>query len=374
MLKERYIYIIITIIIVMGCGHHNGGQPMRIEVSGTAGVNSYLYVLNGADVLGGIGPCPISYASINPDGSLGRWQTPSCDTNLSNISGGNGWAIESSSGNLSVIHLAKNYLYFIVDNLNGVPSNYSYFNLPVYAQLNQDGSLGQFYSTTVFSTGFKLTDNTYFTQATHRVFYAQLVTNNYAYIIGGSPGFLTGTGELYSPPTLYASINSNGSVGTWVSTSSIYGEIYEATPLFYNNRIYLLGNFGSYTYTDINPDGSLAGWNWSNTTNNSFQCVGATTLYSTYIYAMAPSNFNGAGGCLGSNVMEYIPINPDGSLGAIENTTPMNVSRVFPGVIAYNGYIYAIGGAQTGNPNSVEYAPINPDGSVGKWQFTTSLQ
>lgn len=70
-------------------------------------------------------------------------------------------------------------------------------------------------------------------------------------------------------------------------------------------------------------------------------------------------------------MVQYARINADGSIGNWIQTTSLNKSRNADGVVAYNGYLYAIAGYGSGN--SVEYASINPDGSLGKWKFTASL-
>lgn len=349
---------LIILITLMGCASAPG-SPAPTEILGATTANNFVYVL-------GIGfnNCMISYAKINLDGSLGLWQNPSCN-NISNILGNAGVIYDGITGFYT--NFNQSYLYVL--NIGSI--NY---NTPIYTLLNQDGSVGQFSTTTSFSTGFRLTDNTYFTQGTLRIGFTSLMANGYAYIIGGMYVF-----SFDEPPFLYAPINSDGSIGTWISTSSMDCPLcYNAFPVVYNNRIYIFQNAQSYVYTDINPDGSLAGWNFSTIANtlSGFTATGSIVLYNKYIYSIGSNTFSFSSrhDCSNSNKIMYIPIYSDGSLGTWQSTTAMNVPRCDPEVVAYNGYIYAIDGAQTGNNDSVEYAPINPDGSLGKWQFTTSLQ
>lgn len=358
MIVKKCIYINFMLLTMMvGC-RSNTGSSASVEVLGATAANNFVYVLGK-----GFTDCIISYAKINPNGSLDMWQNPSCDS-ISNILGNAGAIYDGITGFYT--DLSQSYLYV----LNIASSNN--YNTPVYASLNQDGSFGQFSATTSFSTGFKLTDNTYFTQGTVRLLFTSLMANGYTYIIGG--GYVLSFDE---PPFLYAPTNSDGSIGTWISTSSMNcPACYNAFPVVYNNRIYLFQNAHSYGYTDINPDGSLAGWNFSTIANtlSGFTSTGSIVLYNRYIYSIGSNTFPSGNYCSISNNIFYIPINSDGSLGTWQTTTTMNVPRCGSEAVTYNGYIYAIGGAQTGNPNSVEYAPINSDGSVGKWQFTTSLQ
>jgi len=75
------------------------------------------------------------------------------------------------------------------------------------------------------------------------------------------------------------------------------------------------------------------------------------------------------------NDVQFAPINADGSLGTWQTTTPFYNGRRGHTSVAYNGYLYVIGGTPTGGGllNDVQYAPINPDGSLGTWQYTTSF-
>lgn len=355
----QVILVSFIIALMVGCSSPSG-SPASVEILGATTANNFVYVL-------GIGfnNCMISYAEINPDGSLGKWQNPSCN-NSSNIPWNDGVIYDGITGFYT--NLSQSYLYVL--NMGGSSPN---DNAPIYASLNQDGSFGQFSATTSFSTGFRLTDNTYFTQGTLRSYFTSLLANGYVYIIGGAYGF-----PPY-PPFLYAPINSDGSIGTWISTSSMDCPVcFNAFPVVYNNRIYIFQNAQSYEYADINPDGSLAGWNFSNIANtlSGFTATGSIVLYNRYIYSVGSNTFlsSRVADCTNSNEIMYIPINSDGSLGMWQSTTTMNVPRCGSQLVAYNSYIYAIGGDQTSDLNSVEYAPINPDGSLGKWQFTATLQ
>ncbi|HXJ97162.1 MAG TPA: hypothetical protein VMT20_30350 [Terriglobia bacterium] len=71
----------------------------------------------------------------------------------------------------------------------------------------------------------------------------------------------------------------------------------------------------------------------------------------------------------------YATINPDGTLGPFQETTPLpyTLYRYLCGVVN-NNFIYAIGGIANGyTTSSVMYAPIQSDGTLGDWTYTTSL-
>lgn len=77
--------------------------------------------------------------------------------------------------------------------------------------------------------------------------------------------------------------------------------------------------------------------------------------------------------------VEYARINKDGGLSPWKTTTTLNEGCFYNAVIAYGGYLYAIGGGtgERGQNNypiaSVERAAILADGSLGPWQIENHL-
>jgi hypothetical protein len=72
------------------------------------------------------------------------------------------------------------------------------------------------------------------------------------------------------------------------------------------------------------------------------------------------------------NLVQFAPINADGSLGTWQTTTPFMNGRRGHTSVAYNGNLYVMGGTPSGGGllNDVQFAPIHADGSIGAWQFT----
>src|SRR5690606_11312360 len=63
-----------------------------------------------------------------------------------------------------------------------------------------------------------------------------------------------------------------------------------------------------------------------------------------------------------------------GSIGSWTSTTSIGVDRVVHTSVAYNGYVYVIGGADDNTyQDDVFYAPINSNGTIGSWTPTTTL-
>lgn len=101
----------------------------------------------------------------------------------------------------------------------------------------------------------------------------------------------------------------------------------------------------------------------------------AAVTYNGYIYIV--------GGIDGNDryvhQVEYVPILKDGTLGEWQRSSPIIEGRFYNAAVAYDGYIYALGGGSgvTGEQNhpiaSVERAKINPDGSLASWQTISHM-
>ena len=75
------------------------------------------------------------------------------------------------------------------------------------------------------------------------------------------------------------------------------------------------------------------------------------------------------------DTVEFAPINNlDGSIGAFSSTTPYSNKRAWHGCVARNGFMYVIGGQDSGGSYAdVQVAPINSNGTLGAWSTTTAL-
>ena len=166
---------------------------------------------------------------------------------------------------------------------------------------------------------------------------------------------------------------------TLLSWNAIMGlplSVSHATSVEYNGYIYEIGGFNSTNnsstvyYAPINSDGTVGVWN--TTTALPLHIVNATSVaYNGYIYEV--------GGFSSTNNLStvyYAPINSDGTIGVWNTTTALPSSIGDATSVAYNGYIYEIGGFNSINNvslSTVYYAPINSNGTVGVWNTTTAL-
>ncbi len=139
----------------------------------------------------------------------------------------------------------------------------------------------------------------------------------------------------------------------------------------------------------------VTGKQWTVTTTNLPQAIWdhASAISNGYLYVGGGhSSCTGISGtdCGFTNKVYYASINnADGSLGKFIQTTTLPSSLRGHTLLAYNGYLYIIGGIvhpkfpeppypdpakfETILNEKVYYARVNPDGSLGKWEQTASL-
>ena len=163
-------------------------------------------------------------APINPDGTLGTW--------------GTGTSLPGALAHSQAI-VTKNRVYL----LGG--ENSSYVSTVYTAPINSDGTLG------TWTTGTLLPGVLGASQA--------IVTKNRVYLLGGY------TGSVYVSTVYTAPINSDGTLGTWKTGTSLPGALGQSQAIVTKNRVYLLGGndagYDSTVYTaPINSDGTLGTW------------------------------------------------------------------------------------------------------------------
>lgn len=356
--------------------------------------NGYLYISGGRNGAG-TRYNDVQYSKINTDGSIGAWTATS-------ILPGN-----RTGGELVAVN---NHLYFL-----GGYDGTTYYATAHYAPIRANGSIGAWTATTSFTTG--------------RYSFGAAHYNGYIYIMGGiatagstgtvyytkvkSDGTLetwqAGTsaiqvtsnaplvalnGYLYTygglgpsngtlATTAYVPIHANGSLGSWKEAINTY-----ATPrvshvgVAYDGKLYLAGGNSTSSYTPNNDSQYVsirpAGFTQSYATTTSmpvFTSQGkqygrsdfASVAYNGYIYVMG-------GLRKGAEVatIDYAPINANGTIGTWAATTSFTTARNDPAITMHNGYLYVMGGFYGGNFYDVQYAPLNANGTVGSWKTTTS--
>lgn len=358
--------------------------------------NGYMYVTGGQPTYD-----DVQYATINPDGSIGNWTATTslfsnryshtsvayggyiyviggqddlgnelADVQYARINA-NGtlgtWGMTTSfttarSNQGSVVY--NGYLYIIggQDVANARLADVQ------YAPINANGTLGTWTATTSFTTA--------------RSSHATAVYNGYVYVVGGWDTAGTRLADVQ-----YARINANGTLGAWTATTSFPTARSSQVTIIYNGYMYITGGNGlsgrlsdvQYAKIDTAKDVDVSAW----TTTTAFGALGqqaknriltrmghSSVVYNGYIYLIGGAN----SGPTVANI-DYAPLNADGTVGAWVLTTPLPAARAGQTSLAYNGYIYAFGGQDTAGAITATsyYAPLNADGTVGTWTTTTVL-
>lgn len=308
---------------------------------GMATANSNLYVTGGYN--GSTYYNTVQIAGVNNGGSgaIGNWTDDTVDT-----------LTTARHENQTVAY--NGYMYV----LGGRDSDGSSLNSVEYAPINTNGTLGVWQTTSSFTNG--------------RVTFAAAAQNDYMYILGGRS-----TSQVMYKDIQYAKINLDGSLGTWASAgSNVYNGGQGACMVAHGGYIYSLGGWdGSIDHVSVryavqNSNGTVGTWQTApdfTGARSNIQCLS----YGGYIY------MSGGEDTTGKNDVQYASINSaNGSIGSWVYTTGYNLGRANHGMVAYNGYMYMMGGVNSTALNTprddAQYAPINPNGTLGAWQHTAS--
>ena len=292
----------------------------------TAVYNGYMYIIGGVEA--NVNKNDVQYALLNPaTGAVGAWATAS--TVFTN-------ARHYHSA------VAYNGFLYILGGFTTVDNNDVQ-----YASLNpNDGSVGAWSTTTPFAG---IRDSA-----------TSVAYKGYIYEIGG-------TGASTFNDVQYAPFNANGTVGTWTTSGNPFSVARSGhTSVVYNNFLYVLGgttgasNRNDVQYAPIKPDGSIGAW----TTSNAFASAryGHTTVaYNGIIYVM------GGFTTVDKNDVQYAMINANGSVGIWRTTTAFGTIRDSHTSIAANGYIYIAGGASAPDLADIQFTKVDPAGATSTY-------
>ena len=212
----------------------------------------------------------------------------------------------------------------------------------------------------VWATATSLPDAGYGPQA--------IVTKDRVYLLGGH------TGSAYSSTVYTASINADGTLGTWTTATSLPGTVAYSQSIVTKDRVYLLGGiingtFSSTAYTaPISADGTLGTW------------TAATSLPGTVSQPQAIVTkdrvylLGGYTGSASSSTVYTAPILADGTLGTWTTATSLPGTVYGSQAIVTKDRVYLLGGIINDAYSSTVYtAPILADGTLGTWTAATSL-
>ena len=261
-------------------------------------------------------------------GSVGTWSTTT--------------AFTTARYNHSTV-VYNGYLYVL-----GGDNGTTQFNDVQYAPINSDGTIGTWSTTTAFNTV--------------RTNHSTVAYNGFLYVIGGLNG---GSNELNT--VQYAPVNANGTVGTWSATTAFTNGRDGHASVAYNGYLYVVGGYNGtlslndVQYAPINSDGTVG--TWSTTTAFTTARTGHTSVvYNGYLYVLGGSSI-----VTNLNDVQYASINANGTVGTWSTTTTFTTARASHTSVGYNGYIYIIGGGSPGALNDVQYVKIDPAGITGAY-------
>jgi hypothetical protein len=296
----------------------------------------------------------VEFAPINSNGTVGSW---TYSTNLEQV----------THGAASVAY--DGYLY----EIGGEDNSNNPYNTIEYAEFSSGGGL----VTTLSScpTGWTLYSGTWCYGNNNLPNATKLATavayNGYAYNIGGYTTAATNVVD-------YAQINANGSLGTWSDAGNdLPAATYKAASVIYNGYIYEIGGVNSsgndvstVEYAPINSNGTLGSW----TVTTSLPIImdyPETTAYDGYLYEVAGYNSSSAPVA----TVYYAPINTNGTIGSWTQTTNFSTALYDGDTLAYNGYLYQIGGANSSGTaeQTVDYTSLSSIPRVGDYSDLINL-
>ncbi|HET9174694.1 MAG TPA: hypothetical protein VFN56_05470 [Candidatus Saccharimonadales bacterium] len=309
--------------------------PVAISDATSVAYNGYVYEI------GGNAPSStnaVYYAQISSTGTLGSWQSA---VNL-----------------LAVTHGASSVVYdgYVYEIGGVVAGNFS--TAVDYAPINSDGTLGTWQPTTSLPNA--------------KAYTGSVVYNGYVYEMDG--------GSSPSSAVYYAPLHGDGTLGSWSATTSRPVATLSSAIVAYNGYVYEIGGDDGYSslssveYALINNGGTGTTGSYAATTSLPTPIASATSVaYNGYVYEIGGATSSAASS--GTPTVDYAPINANGTLGSWQPTASLPIGTCLATSVAYNGYVYEIGGTASSGNNvaTVDYAPIHSDGTLGTWQPTASL-
>ena len=181
----------------------------------------------------------------------------------------------------------------------------------------------------------------------------------------------------YAKLTTSGALAADAGCGTaWCSTQAVTVAMGGSAYAVYNGSLYVVGGqtatkavTAAVYLAGINNGGTGKTPSWTATTSFTTARYSHTSVaYNGYLYVIGGNN-----GASSLNDVQYAPINANGTIGTWTATTSFTTARYYHTSVAYNGYLYVMDGQNGTYLNDVQYAPINANGTIGTWTATTSF-
>lgn len=351
--------------------------PAERAYTGAVAYNNNLYLLGGRTASGAT--TAASIAPITPTGKLGSWSSSS-----NTVPSGNAYGLSAGSYN------GQLYVVGGSSSPTTAPTATAW-----YSKINTDGSINAWQQTASMAAG-----------RTSGGSNISAVYGGYLYISGGCSAInASGYCTTIQSDTQVASINADGSLGSWDTVGGVSDTRLGHSLVAWRNKLYQVGGCSSQNtstgacstiltssnYGSLNQDGDIAS-PISSAASGSGSCA-AGTPYNCNLPASVGSVLNAAvvsngylyvmGGCTNnacstvSTGIAYQAISSDGSLqkpaacsgsytdSYCVSSTSLPTGLAASGVAVFGNRIYLVGGFSTGT--NIYYATTNADGSLGSW-------
>ena len=212
--------------------------------------------------------------------------------------------------------------------------------------------------------------------------------NGYLYIFGGNTNTTTSYDEYMTSTSLFAPFYQNGTIGSWQYTTplpvagwtnafAIHGKMYVFLVAVVTKSPTSTVASTTVVWATINPNGSLGAWNQTNPLPSTAGGQGQVLYNNNFVYFIGGCD----NGCtVPSTTAWYAAVNTStGAIGTWATTTSLTAGATsLTALSSYNGYIYAVGGgimtSTLPGSTTVIYSAVNSStGVLGSWQTGTSL-
>ncbi len=337
-----------------------------------------LYILGGCNATSGGVACnsnaytqTVYKCNITTSGSLEEADANQCTTTNQLQIG----TVPSASGSGLGLHAGTvyaNYVYLVGGSAPGV----SGLNTIRFAKFDNNNNI-------VAASGSawtEPTDNgTPVTMSTSRQRGAAFGYNGYLYTMGGYDA--SGGGTLSD--IQFAKINvSTGNLSLFDISAVTINQRWGLSVPVSNSFAYVIGGcIAGNAPTCTTRTSSIQAFQvYNNDSGAPANYVSSANLFATDRFGNSATILNGyvyvAGGCIGilacnnsTNLVDFAPLNADGTIGSWSTTTALPADRVFGQLEQAGGSLYYIGGADDTEvaQSTVYYATPNSDGTISSW-------
>ena len=204
------------------------------------------------------------------------------------------------------------------------------------------------------------------------IWHAHTLKGSKLYILGGKEEN-PGSAENVINKVYFTNIRSDGSIPSWTQLNSLPKALAQGAAVVVGDRIFFAGGFGQengFVMNDniysavINSDGTIGAWMTAGTlpeplagfgmlaNGNSITIIGGRNF---------ATNHN-------SNQTYYTNVNADGTIAAWHQTSVLPEASYRAAITQIGSTVFSLGGANPDYSDNIYYATIKADGSLGTWQ------